>query len=334
MSLKIYPYKMGSESARALSDLLGAKRVRDVGRFIPKVGDVILNWGNGRVPSWLGTAQTRRVRILNNPSAVNVAGNKLSTFQALQRAGVSIPEFTTDRAVAQTWLTSGERVVERHNLRGSSGQGIRMVSIADEDTEQQLTGAPLYTKYVEKTAEYRVHIFNGEMIDFVQKKRVSSERRDETYNPYISSMEHGWVFTRNEVPEVPSVIRLAKAAVTALGLDFGAVDIMTFDGRSFVLEVNTAPGIAGTTMVKYGNALRRIMGVGALSETQTRQILEPTVATPEPVRPAAAIRASVSPRQQLRELVQAGLRQEQNHSVVLRMSRATALALESLLIQG
>lgn len=332
-NLKIYPYKMGSESAKTLSELLDAKRVRDSGRYTPKRGHTVINWGNGRAPSWLGTASSRAVRILNNPSAVAVAGNKLSTFQALQRAGVSIPEFTTDRAVANNWLFDGEIVVERHNLRGSSGEGIRIVSMDDEDTEADIQSAPLYTKFIQKTAEYRVHIFNGQMIDYVQKKRVSSERRDDTFNPYISSMEHGWVFTRTEVPEVPSVIRLATQAVTALGLDFGAVDIMTYEGRSYVLEVNTAPGLAGTTLVKYGNALRRLMGVGVLSEAETRQILEPVtpVAAPVAARPVAAVRASVNPRQQLRELVRASLRREQNNTVVLRLPRATALELESLL---
>jgi hypothetical protein len=330
-NLKIYPYIMGSESAKALSELLGSKRVRDSGRYTPKRGHTICNWGNGRAPSWLGTAASRGVRILNHPNAVNVAGNKLSTFQALQRASIAIPEFTTHKTIAQTWLTAGDIVVERHNLRGSSGEGIRIVSLDDEDTEAEIHNAPLYTKFIPKTAEYRVHIFNGQMIDYVQKKRVSTERRDDTFNPYISSMEHGWVFTRTEVPEVPSVIRLAQAAVTALGLDFGAVDIMTYEGRSYVLEVNTAPGLAGTTLVKYGNALRRLMGAGILSEMETRQVLQPVTTQVAARPPVAAIRASVNPRQQLRELVRTSLRRDQNDSVILRMSRATALELESLL---
>lgn len=326
-NLRIYPYKMGSESAKELSTLLNAKRVRDAGRYTPKRGQTIINWGNGRAPSWADTASSRGVRFLNSPSAVSVAGNKLRTFQALQAAGVAIPEFTTNISKAKEWLDAGERVVERHNLRGSSGEGIRIVSLDDEDTEGSLTSAPLYTKFIEKTAEYRVHIFNGEMIDFVQKKRVSSERRDDSFNPYISSMEHGWVFTRTDVPEVPSAIRIAKQAVSALGLDFGAVDIMFYEGRSYVLEVNTAPGLAGTTLVKYGNALRRLMGVGELSEAETRSVLEQVTA--QTSRPVAAVSASAN-----RRIIEpSGHSQEQNDVVVLRVPRATALKLRSLLTQ-
>jgi glutathione synthase/RimK-type ligase-like ATP-grasp enzyme len=219
-NLKIFPYVFGSESAKALADLLDANRVRDNGRYTPKSGQTLINWGNGGTPSWLGTAATRGVRILNNFNAVNVAGNKLSTFKVLEEAGVSIPEFTTSRSTAQHWLEEGDIVVERHTLRGSSGEGIRIVSLDDEDTEAQLTQAPLYTKFVPKTAEYRVHIFRGEMIDFVQKKRVSSERRDDTFNPYISSMEHGWVFTRTEVPEVPERGSFSKTSCSCAGFRF------------------------------------------------------------------------------------------------------------------
>lgn len=326
-NLKIYPYKMGSESAKALGELLDSKRVRDTGRYKPKSGQTIINWGNGRSPSWSGVASSRGVRIINSASAVNVAGNKLSTFQALQRAGVSIPEFTTSVGMAQQWLRDGEIVVERHDLRGSSGKGIRIVSLNDEDTEAELRDAPLYTKFLDKSAEYRVHIFRGQMIDFVQKKRVSSERRDDSFNPYVSSMEHGWVFTRTEVPEVPSVIRVAKQAVEALGLDFGAVDIMFYEGRSYVLEVNTAPGLAGTTLVKYGNALRRLMGLGDLSEAETRRVMEQTTA-PVVENSVAAVSASVNSR------VATRLDQAISGSgdvVVLKLKRETAIKLRSLL---
>jgi len=43
------------------------------------------------------------------------------------------------------------------------------------------------------------------------------------------------------------------ASVMALGLDFGAVDIVynENDNKAYVLEINTAPGLSGTTLEKY-----------------------------------------------------------------------------------
>jgi D-alanine-D-alanine ligase-like ATP-grasp enzyme len=47
------------------------------------------------------------------------------------------------------------------------------------------------------------------------------------------------------------------SAVNTLGLDFGAVDlIVAKDGRVYVLEVNTAPGIEGITLEKYVKAFQ------------------------------------------------------------------------------
>ena len=46
------------------------------------------------------------------------------------------------------------------------------------------------------------------------------------------------------------------AAVRSLGLDFGAVDVVERQNKAYVLEVNTAPGLVGTTLEKYVDAIR------------------------------------------------------------------------------
>jgi D-alanine-D-alanine ligase-like ATP-grasp enzyme len=47
--------------------------------------------------------------------------------------------------------------------------------------------------------------------------------------------------------------------VYALGLDFGAVDILRDDeGKWYVLEINTAPGIADQSAVTMGDAIREL----------------------------------------------------------------------------
>jgi D-alanine-D-alanine ligase-like ATP-grasp enzyme len=52
----------------------------------------------------------------------------------------------------------------------------------------------------------------------------------------------------------------AVKAVTCLGLDFGAVDLIVSKGdnlRVFILEVNTRPGIESTRLREsYANAIR------------------------------------------------------------------------------
>ena len=46
MSMKILPYKAGSESAKKLADALGIAKLKQEGsRWRGKAGDVLINWG-------------------------------------------------------------------------------------------------------------------------------------------------------------------------------------------------------------------------------------------------------------------------------------------------
>lgn len=247
----IYPYKMASQSAIALQDWLkehGVRciRARENGTYHPLLSDVVITWGNPRLPSWL-TPSPRGVRdLLNYPLYVNVAHNKLLTFQRLQERGVSIPEYTCDREIARRWGC----VVARQVLTGSGGKGITLCS-----KHQEIPEAPLYVCYVKKSAEYRVHVFRGQVIDIQEKRK----RRDfeGTVDTKIRNHNKGWVFCRDDVHAPDSVIQQALRAVEALGLDFGAVDVIynRHYNRAFVLEVNTAPGLEGSTVDSYGNAI-------------------------------------------------------------------------------
>jgi D-alanine-D-alanine ligase-like ATP-grasp enzyme len=50
---------------------------------------------------------------------------------------------------------------------------------------------------------------------------------------------------------------IAIGSVNILGLNFGAVDVIynEKENKYYVLEVNTAPGLSGTTLEKYVDAI-------------------------------------------------------------------------------
>ncbi len=317
--LKLYPYRIDSESAIDLAELLEIKRLKvDSETYMPQYGQVVVNWGNSQFPTWWRRAQQRGVRMLNMPENVGFASNKLTCLKMLLNAGVRTPHFTTQQSIAEAWLRAGETVVERHELRGNSGAGIRIVNPHDPDMAANITFAPLYTKFIPKTNEFRVHVFRGGVIDYIEKKKVSSERRPYNFNPYVSSTSVGWVFTRGDVRDIPEVREIALKAVSTLGLDFGAVDIVFFDGLPYVLEVNTAPGLSGTTLVKYANALRRHMGVSDLPAHRSSHLLDQNIVSePISVRPIAAQAAQVN--------------RPDGDMVTLTIDRATARKLMSLL---
>ena len=69
-------------------------------------------------------------------------------------------------------------------------------------------------------------------------------------NPLIKNLDNGWVFCRTGISLPDDARNQAIAAVRSLGLDFGAVDVLyrEREDKAFVLEVNTAPGLEGTTL--------------------------------------------------------------------------------------
>lgn len=251
----IYPYKLGSQSAKALRKGLSSilnyrvKLVRPNGRFRPRRDDIVINWGNSTHPNWKWGFTD-----INQPHYIQKASDKLSAFEAFKYADVQTPDWTEDINEAQSWVNDGHTVIVRHVLNGHSGQGIEVVS------EGELPHAPLYTKYKKKRAEYRVHVFQGEVIDTCQKKKLTEANRAGAVNTFIRNHTNGWIFCRDGVVPCPRREELAVKAVQALGLDFGAVDIIynEHENQYYVLEVNTAPGLEGTTLVKYVEAVAKL----------------------------------------------------------------------------
>lgn len=165
---------------------------------------------------------------------------------------MSIPEWTTSIDVARAWNSV---VVSRHLLRSSEGRGITIA-----DTPDAIQNAPLYVKYIKKLGEYRVHVAFGEVLSISQKRR-----RNGNDSSRIRNTANGYVFCRDNVVLPEGINELALKAVQALGLDFGAVDIIynRHYNQCYVLEVNTAPGIEGTTVNEYANAFVRARNLPA-----------------------------------------------------------------------
>ena len=254
----IFPYSMGSGSCRRLAESLRdirGKRVRAVGNYRPYSSHLIVNWGNSATPSWFSTTQYGGfpLSLLNSPLAVERASNKLIAFSVLKEGGVQVPPFTTSVEVAREWQQDNQIVLCRNLLRASAGRGIVIVH-----PDETLPVSPLYVKYMKKKREYRIHVFNGEIID-VQQKRTRTDREEGETNYQIRSHDNGWVFVRGSIADYSdSFGSMAVDAVRNLGLDFGAVDLIynvRYD-TPLVLEVNTAPGLEGESVGIYSNAIR------------------------------------------------------------------------------
>lgn len=253
---RIFPYKQGSRSAKmlalALQEIGCNARVlrREGSTYNPSIGDVIVNWGSSSVPMWPG------VDILN--STLTVAQCKLKSLTELKTHGVQIPNFLTDLQEAKDYIQARDgncTLVCRTKLRGHSGDGIVLANTADE-----LVAAPLYTEYVKKKHEFRVHVVktsaNTYQAFFVQRK--AKKTGVENPNWQIRNLAGGFVFVECENDITPlSVIEQSLKAMKALDLDFGAVDVLwnAYESKAYVLEVNTACGLEHRTALKYAKVL-------------------------------------------------------------------------------
>lgn len=225
--LVLVPVNMGSKGAKALANVLSEK-----------VGHKVFRVKSDRVRGRVAFKFRQGL-------------DKLKQFNLFKEHNVSSPEFTTDRSVAADWIRNGAVVVCRTLLRSSEGRGIVIA-----ETEDQLVPAPLYTKYLKKKKEFRVHVLNGQVLD-VQEKRKKKEFDDEQRNTRIRNTANGYAFCREDVVEPDSLRGTAVKAVQALGYSLGAVDIgfNERDNLCFVLEVNSTPGMEGTTLEKYSDAI-------------------------------------------------------------------------------
>lgn len=254
MAYDIITYKRGSISARCIAQAIGARcftsdrldalRVR-LAQGGKRYVRTIINWGSS-------DNSLRNYRVINPPHVVAIATDKVRTFDTLRLAGIPIPMYFKGQRNAVLLSDRNEIVYARTLTRANSGRGIVVVHPGDP-----VPLAPLYTVGILCKREYRVHVFQGVVIDLVAKCKRNG---DTETGDYIRNHSRGYIFARNSV-KIPDSVRsnlssLAVSTISALGLDFGAVDIIrSTENKLYVLEVNTAPGLDGTTLRAYINAI-------------------------------------------------------------------------------
>ena len=251
MRYRILSHNMASKGARQMAEALGGLLLRREGSTYRPRGDgqqdVIINWGVTTASEY---AQPGVVgRFYNLPEQVAWATNKLKFFRAMKYAAPEyIPEWWDNKADIPD---KAFPIVCRTVLNGHSGEGIVIAKSRDE-----LVDAPLYVRYVRKKNEYRVHVGRTateyKVISVQRKARRLDVPVDEV-NWMVRNHQNGFVFVRNDFTPRRPVIEAAKRALAVTALDFGAVDVIWNEhtNRAYVLEVNTAPGLEGTTIEDY-----------------------------------------------------------------------------------
>lgn len=248
-ALTILPYKPKSSGARMLARGLRIHRMPSPDLI--RGGHHVINWGGSK---WQPPVACK---VFNRPAQVSVAVNKLRSFEHFKDAGVNTPEWTVNPETAIGWARNGNAVVCRTLLEASEGKG---AYVADKDVD--IGDAKLYTRYVRKSREYRVHVAFGKVIGF--KRKIKHKDVPIEGDPRLRNHAGGYRFIVDPTnPPEQCVLDEALKAIQALKLDFGGVDVMWTQkpNKAYVLEVNCAPGLTDMTTDWYVKAFKEYYGL-------------------------------------------------------------------------
>lgn len=251
-NLILHTYTRQSPTVDGLKKLLDCRRVFTDTTEVAAVpnNSLIVNWGASRLHRALGV---QGVTVLNKPEFIHNATDKLRAHALFSAAHVPTPALTRDRAQAARWLREDGRVLVREN-EGYAGMGI---TVATNARQLEAADGDFFSRFLDKTHEYRFHVFQGTVIDMIEKRLDPNLRRVAQLTAHqmtVFNHDNGYKFYRENIRMSPEDRALmdeaAIAAVRALRLDFGGVDMLArYDNgvlQGFaVCEVNTAPALDG-----------------------------------------------------------------------------------------
>lgn len=229
-----------SETGQALLDWLNANGAPDLkGGKDPGDEPIqhLIRWG-----SYKPLPKKTTGKVFNSKNAVQLASDKKKSLAAMQQADVSVPLVYTSASADMIFPVLGRKDKHTHgsDIVLCLRQSDVVVSVELECTH--------WTSFLPVDREFRVHVFDGCPIKISEKILTDKTK----FVPYCRNFETGWTFHSPKAPVPKSVKLEAIDAVEALGLTFGAVDIVVADGKVYVLEVNTAPGLIEDGVERYG----------------------------------------------------------------------------------
>lgn len=206
--------------------------------------------------------RTLTVRVDRKQLRYGYQVNKLDQYKWFKAKELSALEFTTDPIEAKKWFTKGDIVFGRKTLVGSEGKGI-VIFDPKEGNEFKVAGVQVFTKYKKKKREFRVHVFQNKAVKIVEKKLKHDWQGPK--NSLVRNTVNGYVFCQEVQLTAALKKRIEELAVKASQVcaksAFRGVDLGYNESKDdlFVIEVNSAPGIEGSNVQHYCDAIEAIL---------------------------------------------------------------------------
>jgi hypothetical protein len=196
--------------------------------------DILIRWGFSGEPKIQPL-----VGYIGNTESIRLAADKLRALEVMKDSGVRVPEFG-GRA---TLPNAPVYIRTKHHF---AGRGLQFVENPQNSGSIHLPGWNHWVKAItEPRTEYRVHVASGYLIHRQRKLWQGENPEPGSVEDRVRNHGNGWRFCSKATVKNDISIQ-AKAAVKALGVEWGAVDILYLHDRgiAYVLEVNTAPALS------------------------------------------------------------------------------------------
>lgn len=262
-------YKGGFETAENLAGALterisNFRATVNIKRIVRRRGifrrDALIRWGTTRDEEVDDIFYSKGALVLN--PAQELIGNvdKLNSLRVFRAAGVNCPNFWTDKKMIPRFPVLGRN---REHRGGKDVVLINGSAIPRFNDYSKIPDKCFYTEFICSTEEFRVHVFEKDVIRVTKKVFRGHDRFDSAIEErqVIRNDTYGWghsaVDTNEFIKKYPDAVNHSIRAVASLGLNFGAIDLILrqSDNKPFVLEVNSCPRLNSVGMQVYVEAI-------------------------------------------------------------------------------
>ena len=286
MAKDVYVYYSGptDTTGKAIADALKAKH----GNKKPATTNdgVCICWGCKTKEG----VNMGKLTVLNHPDKIRDNRNKFKTLQVLKAAKINVADFVDAGGVMKELDKKNGTIVlplVGRTRYHQGGKGFWTCLTKGQVKKAIDQGAQYFQNYLAVADEYRLHVFQGNVINAQRKtersnmaeafteqhaERIKNNaaksgvkldektmahvlgdigKRQENPDQIIKSNTRGWKFSQVKTVK-PELQKIAIDAIKAVGLDFGAVDCCILEDNSVaIIEVNTGPGLSGSSFDAY-----------------------------------------------------------------------------------
>jgi glutathione synthase/RimK-type ligase-like ATP-grasp enzyme len=259
------PFLLYSQNTSKTGRRLGRLLQIPHGRTPPdEAQDVLIRWGSST------RVAHRPQRVLNTKKGIEQVTDKLKALEQLRVHHVPTPRVT--RLTTHGSLEMMNFPVLARRIHHQEGRDIVLCMQVADVQQAQRNGSEYVVEYIPTRTEYRMHVFNQEIIRSSQKV-INLNANPEVFKPWIRNHNSGFVFVNPREQPSPSTKMAAIDAVQNTALTFGAVDVIVGDnGRPYVLEINTGPGLVESGLRTYAEKFAELLQIDTLNETVLTEI--------------------------------------------------------------